>query len=131
MTGEFSIHVDENRDLVRIRMADFFDGEGIAAFIAARREAHARLRCPPNTHVTLNDVRGMKIQSHATIDAFQAILADPVYRSRRLAFVVPMNLARGQLLRALNGRDARCFHDAQAAEAWLLGAEEEPLRKAG
>ncbi|MGQ0559687.1 MAG: hypothetical protein ACT4OE_08910 [Sphingosinicella sp.] len=131
MTGEFSIEVDETRDLVRIRMAGFFDGETIAAFLEARRAAHARLRCGRNAHLTLNDVRAMKIQSHMTIDSFQAILADPEYRSRRLAFVAPMNLARGKLLRALAGRDARCFDDAATAETWLLGQDEEPLRKAG
>ena len=91
----------------------------ILAFLAARRDAHAKLRCAPNRHVTINDLRGMKIQSQAMVDTFRAVLADPLYRSRRLAFVVGPTLARTQLIRAIAGRDARCFDDAWAAEAWL------------
>ena len=119
MSAEFSIDADSSNDLIRIRMAGFFTEADILAFLAARREAHAKLRCGMNQHVTLNDLRDMKIQSQEMVDAFRAVLADPLYRSRRLAFVVGPTLARTQLMRAVAGRNVRCFDDIWTAEAWL------------
>ncbi|MBX3565699.1 MAG: STAS/SEC14 domain-containing protein [Sphingomonas sp.] len=119
MSAEFSVEADPSRDLIRIRMAGFFTQADILAFLAARRDAHARLHCGANQHLTLNDVRDMKIQSQEMVDAFRAVLADPLYRSRRLAFVIGPTLARTQLQRALDARNARCFEDVWAAEAWL------------
>jgi hypothetical protein len=132
MKAEFSFEVEPARNLVRIRMAGFFRRADIAAFLEARRVAHQKLRCPPNAHVTLNDIRGMDIQSHDIVDAFQAMLAAPEYRSRRLAFVVGYTLARAQAIRALESRSARWFTDPIQAEAWLMSAPPEamPLRRA-
>ena len=121
MSAQYSVEADPARSLVRIRMAGFFSPEDIAGFIEARRAAHAELTCGRNRHVTINDLRGMKIQSQEIVDAFRAMLADPDYRSRRLAFVVSPTLARTQLMRALANRDARCFGDPWKAEVWLLG----------
>jgi hypothetical protein len=120
MSAEYSFTVDSALDLVRIRMAGFFTPEDIQAFLAARHEAHKLLTCRRNTHVTLNDIRDMKIQSQECVDGFRAMLAAPAYRSRRLAFVVSPTLARTQVMRALNRRDAGCFDDIWHAEAWLL-----------
>ncbi len=125
MSAEYSIAVDPSRDLVRIRMSGFFTHADIEGFLAARNEAHAQLTCRPNAHLTLNDIREMKIQSQEIVDAFRAMLAAPDYRSRRLAFVVSSTLARSQLGRALGGRDARCFEDIEAAERWLLTGKDE------
>ena len=132
MKAEFSFDVEPARDLVRIRMAGFFRPADIAAFLEARRVAHRKLRCPPNAHLTLNDIRGMDIQSQDIVDAFQAMLAAPEYRSRRLAFVVGYTLARAQAIRALESRAARWFSDPAEAEAWLFAEEpaEAPLRRA-
>ena len=123
MSASFSFEIDRSRDLVRIRMAGLFTPADIAAFLDARRRAHAELGCGPNRHLTLNDVRQMKIQSQESVAAFRDMLSDPVYRSRRLAFVAAPTLARGQLLRALQNRDARCFETLEAAEAWLLAED--------
>jgi hypothetical protein len=132
MTATFSIHVDPERDLVRIRMGGFFRQADIADFLEKRRLAHQALRCAPNDHVTLTDIREMSIQSHDVVDAFQALLAGSEYRSRRLAFVVGYTLARAQAIRALETRSARWFENPVEAEAWLLAdeAEEAPLRRA-
>lgn len=125
MSAEFSIRVDPARDLVRIRMAGFFTPADVAAFVRARAEAHARLRCARNRHLTLNDVREMKIQPKDALEAFRGLLADPAHRSRRLAFVTAPTLARAQLERALLGReDVRLFDDEREAEAWLLRTED-------
>ena len=133
MSAQFSFEVDRPRNLVRIAMAGLFREADIAAFVRARREAHAKLRCGPSEHVTLNDVRELKIQPQETVLAFQRLLADPDYRSRRLAFVTASTLAKAQLLRAIDGRVARCFDDPAEAESWLFRAEagEAPARRFG
>ena len=135
MSANFSIQVDPLRDLVRIHMTGFFSPEDIENFLAARTDAHRRLRCPPNAHLTLNDVSGMKIQSQEVVAAFRTMLAAPEYQSRRLAFVTGSTLARGQLLRASGGRNVRCFDTVPAAEAWLFESNqdlvEEPRRRVG
>ncbi len=135
MSANFSIQVDPIRDLVRIQMSGFFGQDDIESFLAARSDAHRKLRCPPNAHLTLNDVSGMKIQSQDVVAAFQAMLAAPDYRSRRLAFVTGSTLARGQLMRASVGRPVRCFDSVAAAEAWLFEPEQraadEPRRRVG
>lgn len=104
-------------------MSGFFAPDNIVAFLEERRKAHARLLCGPNEHLTLNDLRGMKIQPRESVDHFRELLADPKYRSRRLAFVVAPTLAQSQLLRALAGRHARFFEDPVTAEAWLIGGD--------
>ena len=132
MSAEFSIQVDPQHDLIRIRMAGFFRQADIADFLEKRRLAHQALRCAPNDHVTLTDIRGMSIQSHDVVDAFRAMLAAREYRSRRLAFVVGYTLARSQAIRAIESRAARWFEDPAKAEAWLFADElaEMPLRRA-
>jgi hypothetical protein len=134
MDGKFSFEVDPSRGLVRIVMAGLFTLEDVEAFREARRDAHEALGWPKNAHATMNDLRAMKIQPQETVAAFYEVLADPDYRSRRLAFVAAPTLVRGQLQRALAGRDdARCFEDSAEAEAWLLEEEAAavPLRRAG
>lgn len=128
MDAHFTFETDASRDLVRVAMTGLFELADVDAFLAARRRAHAGLTCGPDQHVTLNDVRGMKIQPRATVAAFQALLAAPEFPSRRLAFVVAPTLARSQLMRALDRRRARCFTDLDEAEAWLFSAEDEQPR---
>lgn len=123
MTAHFTVQADPARDLIRIRMSGFFGEADIRDFYAARAVEHARLTCGPNQHLTLNDLRGMKVQAQDIVAAFQSLLADPTHRSRRLAFVVSRTLARSQLVRALDGRDARCFEDVATAEQWLLSVD--------
>ncbi|CAN5621167.1 hypothetical protein BH10PSE14_BH10PSE14_33340 [soil metagenome] len=123
MSATFSFAIEQTRGLVRITMAGMFSHADIRDFLDERRKAHAALGCGPNMHVTLNDVRGMKIQPQDTVTGFQEMLAAPEYRSRRLAFVAGRTLARSQLMRALANRDARCFEDIAHAEAWLFAEE--------
>ncbi|HMG45834.1 MAG TPA: hypothetical protein VK614_00035 [Allosphingosinicella sp.] len=131
MDASFSFDVDRSRDLVRITMAGLFLPASVARFVAARAEAHARLACGPNRHLTLTDIRAIKIQPQDTVAAFHLVLADPALRSRRLAFVASPTLARSQLMRALIGRDGRCFEDPKAAEAWLFAGEEDAVEAGG
>lgn len=121
MSAEYRIEADPDRDLIRITMSGFFEASDIEGFLDARRVAHRQLRCGPNQHLTINDLRGMKVQSQESVEAFRQLLSAPQYRSRRLAFVIGRTLAFSQLGRALEGRDAACFEDMVLAEAWLFG----------
>lgn len=120
MKPEFEVHVDVARSLVRTRLAGFFDDAAIGGYLTARKLACRRLQCGPNEHLSLIDVRDMAIQTQDIVTRWAAVLADPVYRSKRLAFVVGSTLVRTQLQRAIGGRDARRFTDAAKAEAWVL-----------
>lgn len=123
MSAEFAFETDVERNLVRIRMSGFFDDAAIRTFLEARVAAHAQLRCGPNQHLTINDIRGMKIQSQEVVEMFRQMLAAPQYKSKRLAFIVSRTLARTQLVRAIDSRDARCFENAWEAEAWLFAGD--------
>ena len=133
MGDKFSIAADRSNGLVRIVMAGLYTLADVPAFYEARRQAHEALGLPKNAHLTLNDVRELKILPQDTLAAFCDMLADPDYHSRRLAFVVAPTLVRAQVLRALSGRgEARCFEDLAEAEGWLLQdqAPAMPLRSA-
>lgn len=132
MSEKFHFEIDRARGLVRITMSGFYEPEDVAAFVEARKKAHAELGLAPNAHITLNDLRGMKVQSQETVRAFQAILTAPEYRSRKLAFVVDRNLAAMQLDRTLVARDAQIFTDTASAERYLFAEEEsQPQRRFG
>jgi len=124
MGAIFRITADPSTNMVRQYLAGFFEAADVERFVAARNAAHEQLTCGPNEHVTLVDVRDMKIQPQEIVQAFGAVLAGPRYRSRKLAFVFSQSLARMQLMRASEGRDARMFTDIDEAEAWLLAADD-------
>lgn len=123
MKATHDIVADPARDLVRMTLAGFFDDLAIDGFIRARRDAHARLRCGPNQHLTFTDVRGLTIQTQDIVGRWGQVLADPTYRSRRLGFVTASTLARMQLQRAIGSRDAQVFTDEREATAWLFADE--------
>jgi hypothetical protein len=119
----FSFEVDRRRNLIRFVLTGLFMPGDVSAFLEARRKAHAKLTCAPGQHVTLTDLRAIKILPQESVDAWTAHLTDPQTRVRRLAFLVGPTLVRSQLMRALAGRDSRhtrCFTDPAEAEAWLL-----------
>lgn len=130
MHPAFSFVVDCRRNLVRFVLTGLFMPEDVSAFLEARREAHAKLTCAPGRHVTLTDLRAIKILPQETVDAWTAHLTDPQTRVRRLAFLVGPTLVRTQLMRALAGRDSRhtrCFTDHAKAEAWLMEEDDAVL----
>ncbi len=123
MKGKFTFSLDRAHGLVRIAMHGFYGVEDVAAFFEARREAHAELGLPRNTHLTLNDLRGMKVQRQEVIQAFQAGLAVPEEKARKLAIVVDAAMAKSQANRAINSADTHYFTDVSSAEAWLFADE--------
>ena len=124
MDAYYHFEVDPARNIVRLKLAGFFNETNLQAFLAARATAFAKLKGPPNSHVTLVDVRDMKIQSQDMVASFRHLLTDERYFARRFAFVVGSTLARMQLLRALDERRARTFATTEEAEAWLFAKEE-------
>lgn len=123
MSDKFTFTLERERGLVRISMHGFYGLRDVEAFFEARRKAHADLGMPRNTHMTLNDLRGMKIQAQEVIQAFQQGLAAPEEKARKLAIVVDAAMARGQANRAINSADTRYFTDVESAEAWLFAGE--------
>ncbi len=129
MEGTFHFQVDPDRNLIVTTIAGFFDEEVYARYLAARAAAFRELRCGPNEHLSLSDLRGMNIQSQDIVTAFSSMLAQPTYQSKRLGLVIGSSLARMQLSRALGGRaggNAQLFLDYAAAEHWVLTGETMP-----
>lgn len=124
MNANFSFDVDVARDLIIIKLGGFFSQADIQAFLAEREIAHAQLRCGPNQHVTLADVRDMKIQAQDIVAEWGNVLSGSAYRSRKLAFVQASTLARMQLKRAAAMRDVQYFTTISDAEAWLFADDD-------
>ncbi len=120
MEARFSIANDVAHGLMRITMSGFFEPADIARFVAERDAAFRQLKTRPNEHLSLVDIRAMDIQASESVMGFQQVLADPRYRSRRIAFVVGRSLAAMQIRRAAKGRDTQFFDELDEAEAWLL-----------
>ena len=123
MNEKFSIEADRSRGLIRIVMAGLLTLDDVEGFYEARQRAHEALSLPQNAHLTLNDVRELKILPQDVLTAFCEMLADPAFHSRRLAFIVAPTLVRAQVARALGGReDARCFTDVKAPKpgCWTM-----------
>jgi len=102
--ASFSIEVDADLNLLRITMSGFFEAEDIARYLEARTVAFTRLRCKPNQHLTLVDLREMQIQSQESLARFQQDLSEPTTAAKRVAFVVAKSLARLQIKRAAAGQ---------------------------
>ncbi|PZU77210.1 MAG: hypothetical protein DI530_13145 [Sphingomonas sp.] len=133
MDATFHVAVDVDRDMVRTTLTGFFDAAAMRRYLDARAAAFGLLRCGPNEHLSLTDLREMMIQSQDMVGAFSATLADPAFRSRRLGFVIGSSLARMQLTRALGGRlgeHVRIFADMDAAEHWVLTGQDAPAAPA-
>ena len=130
MHPAFSFEVDGRRNLIRFVLTGLFTPDDVSAFLEERRKAHSKLTCASGQHVTLTDLRAIKILPQGSVDAWTAHLTDPQTRVRRLAFLVGPTLVRSQLMRALAGRDSRhtrCFTDQAKAEAWLLEEDDAAL----
>ncbi|MEH3045941.1 hypothetical protein [Sphingomonas adhaesiva] len=126
MEGTFHFRVDATRNLIVTTITGFFDDDVFTRYLAARAAAFRELRCGPNEHLSLSDLRGMHIQSQEIVGHFAAMLAQPTYQSKRLGLVIGSSLARMQLSRALGGRaggNAQLFLDYDEAEHWVLTGE--------
>jgi hypothetical protein len=125
MVATHSIEVDP-RGFVRYTLAGFFDPISLASLQAERAAKLSLLATPPNQHVTLCDVSQCVIQSQEALATLRAMLAEPQWQARRLAFVVGGALARMQVRRVIPSvPHVRWFDDVPSAEAWLKEAEAE------
>lgn len=121
----YKVEADPVTNMVRHTLAGFFEPMDVKNYVAARNVAHMQLTSAPNQHVTLVDIRDMKIQQQDVVKTFGGVLADPRYHSRKLAFVVALSLARMQLLRASANRNAQYFDNIEEAETWLLADDDQ------
>ncbi len=121
MAPRFTITADPTLNLVTIIIGGFFAQPDIDAFEQARNVAHRELRCGPNQHLTLVDMREMLIQSQEAISGFQRVLNNHATKSKRIAIVTSQTLARMQVERAAERRDVQYFSGEPAkARKWLL-----------
>ena len=125
MEAIYKVEADPVTNIVRHYLAGFFEPIDVENYVAARNAAHEQLTSAPHQHVTLVDVRDMKIQQQDVVKTFGAVLADPRHHSRKLAFVVALSLARMQLLRATAHRTAQYFSTIEEAEAWLMADDDQ------
>jgi hypothetical protein len=125
MDANFTITVQNELDLVRVSMSGFFFPSDVERFRHARDEAHLLLRSLPNQHLTIVDIREMKVQAQETVAAFQAVLGEKRHHGRRLAIVAGSSLARSQAKRA-SQRVVAYFAAVEEAEQWLLQSDEIP-----
>ena len=100
MAPQMSFDVEPERDLVRITLSGFFTPVDVRHFVAARDDAHRRLRCGPHAYLTLVDMRTMEIQAQETVTAFQGVLAAPQAASRR----IPRSNSRSSTFRSDCGK---------------------------
>jgi hypothetical protein len=122
MAATFDITVDPARHLIRITGSGFFLPEDVAAFVAERDRIYARHQTGVIPFVTIIDIRAMGIQSQETVALFRKAATRSRNASRRLAIVVDKSLARLQMKRVVEGRDAAFFATVAEAEAWLFRA---------
>jgi hypothetical protein len=120
MEAKFAICADDRRDALLITMSGFFRPSDVEAFTQDLRAARSRLSCLANQHLTLCDVRQMKIQSQEIVAAFAQVVGASGLRSRKLAFVTGSSLARLQAKRLTDREGVRFFSDPNEAEHWLF-----------
>lgn len=121
MAPRFTINTTPALNLVTITIGGFFAQPNIDAFENARNVAHRELRCGPNQHITLVDMREMVIQSQEAIVGFQRVLNNHATKSKRIAIVTSKTLARMQVERAGERRDVQFFSgEPKEAREWLL-----------
>jgi hypothetical protein len=129
LTPRFTVAAEPEHDLLRLTMGGFFGIDDVAKLSEARLAGLRQLRCAANQHRTLVDVSECKLQSQDVVVAFQKVIGDPRYTSRRLAFVIGSSLARMQVRRILTRAGAALFDNVAEAEAWLLDDTPIPVAK--
>ncbi len=120
MDAHYTIETEPARDLVRITLSGFFSSGDVGRFNAERIAAYAAFGPAIKRHVTLCDVRALKIQPQEVVAAFAELAGDPRYISRRLAVVTGASLAKTQTKRATERDSVAYFSNTAEAEAWLL-----------
>ncbi len=129
MKSSYSVSIDRSRGLLRLVLGGFFDLDTVAQFAAERDDAVRRLGRAPNQHVTLCDIRTQMISAPPVTAAFQQMIGDPRFSSRRLAFVVSGALEKLQTRRTASLRDdVGYFNEVADAEAWLTEREPADVR---
>lgn len=119
MQSNFAFDVEPDRNLVRIWLGGFFSPADVAGFANERDRAHQRLRCGPNEHVTLVDIREMAIQPQDSVAAFRQMLSNPAMISHRLAFIVAFACQNAdQARRGITGR--RLLRDGRGRRTLAL-----------
>lgn len=127
MDAEFTTIVDRPNGTLRVTLGGFFSHADVAAFVFDLHLKLDLLRCGPNEHLMLCDVRAMKIQTQDIVSVFSTVVGAPRLRSKRLAFVTGSSLSRLQAKRLTHRPGVSFFSDVADAENWLFdGCRDSP-----
>lgn len=119
MEANFEVIAETDKDMIRLTMSGFFAESDIRRMRTALMVALTELRCAPNQHKTLCDIRRMQIQSQESVTLFQQLVGSEPVRSRLLAFVTSATLARLQARRLTSRQGVQFFSDMKEAADWL------------
>lgn len=124
MEAAYAVRVDSAHRLVDVTMGGYFSAEDLGWAGEQVRAAIQSLGGDAGRHVTLYDLRGMKVVPPAAVDALCRTITSDAVRAiwaRRIAYVVGSALARQQVKRIAALREGTgIFEDRQAALDWLL-----------
>lgn len=111
----FTITTDKPRRLVRVTVSGFWQLEDVADFYRQEQDAVRSLGVAPGRHRLLVDVRAMKIQSQAVVEALQRVSDTAALKAERFAFLIAPGLIMQQVRRAVADREIGVFEDERAA----------------
>lgn len=119
----YSISIDRPTGLIEIKLSGHFSSEEIAEYVGDYRAAVQKLGCAEGDHLLLMDGSEYTAQSQEVVKVFQEMSSDPRIKSRKLAVVLRIGLARMQAKRVMAVRDnAAIFETRDEARSWLLDA---------
>lgn len=117
----FSVKVDLERGVFEMVITGFWSLANVEAFGREIARAAARIAATGRKPVSLCDYTGAAVQTQEVIEAFRALMAKPLVRSRRVAMYTANVMPRMQAERATASRgEFRFFTDRDEAERWLL-----------
>ena len=119
-SNSFSVDYDAARNVVRYRIAGFWDVATVDTFIAALTAEIARHGTGGRKPSLLGDAREFAVQSAPVAQAFEAAMLTSVLpRVERLALVVAAMLNKLQVERGVGESRTAVFLSEDEALAWL------------
>lgn len=126
----YSIEVDVERDLIRMKLWGFWDRAMVERFAADQQRATRYLRCARGAHVVLCESAGPP-QSQEVIAAMQDLVVNIPNKAARFALVTSGAISDLQGRRLLIRPGMAIFPDVPSSDDWLFGSSETAARSPG
>jgi hypothetical protein len=121
ITAMYTIQSDPAQQLITVTMSGFLTVEEVQAFSDEEQGMVAALGWGSGEYLLLIRTEDATIQSQEVVAKFTDIVANSIYKAKRIAVVRGTSLTRLQTHRILSTRDnAAIFADGDEAEAWLF-----------